>query len=266
MTEKRGFTLIELLVAIAIIGILLAILLPTVERARHKAYIAACGANLHAIGQALAVYADANHGQYPRTLYVPGAPLVQGTGATSPDPFGAGTGVAANDTTAPLWLLARVEHLPTKALICPYGDENESTPDTADPQKTSNFSKWRKTLGYSYANPYPGDVATLAGYRLTSRLPADFAVVADLNPGISPKTDPTAVRPGMVMSQMERGNSFNHEWEGQNVLYADGHVSYQLTPFCGHAGDNIYTCQSNTIESSPVGPGDSVLLPDEDDQ
>lgn len=46
----RAFTLIELLVVVAVIGLLLAILLPALERAREQGRIAVCLANLKAIG------------------------------------------------------------------------------------------------------------------------------------------------------------------------------------------------------------------------
>lgn len=260
--RPRAFTLLELLIVIAIIGILMALLMPMAEKAREKAYITACAANLHSIGQALTLYCDANRGQFPRTTHVAGAPLAVGTGAAAPDPFGAG-GPSANDCSSPLWLLARVQHVPTKILICAYDDENEFSPDAADPARTSNFTSWKKSLGYSYANPYPDAAATVAGYKLTGRILADFAVAADLNPGISPRTNPTTVRPGMADALMKFGNSINHERKGQNVLYADGHAAWQATPFCGHGGDNIYASQRNKVEDSPVAPGDSVLLPDE---
>lgn len=64
---------------------------------------------------------------------------------------------------------------------------------------------------------------------------------------------------------MEKGNSPNHELDGQNVLYTDGHVTWQITPLAGQNNDNIFTNQANKIEAAPQSPTDSVLLPTGDD-
>jgi prepilin-type N-terminal cleavage/methylation domain-containing protein/prepilin-type processing-associated H-X9-DG protein len=63
--KTRGFTLIELLVVIAIIGILAAILLPALSRARDAANRATCQNNLKQFGTVYKMYSGENKGMFP---------------------------------------------------------------------------------------------------------------------------------------------------------------------------------------------------------
>jgi prepilin-type processing-associated H-X9-DG protein len=264
----KAFTVIELLVVIGIITILLAILLPAAEHVRHQAYIDKCASNLRQIGMGLSTYAQDNHGNYPRTIYDPtyANPLVAGTGVNAIDPFQPG-GVQPNDLTAPVFLLMKNQHLPPALFICPYNDDTSYVADSSKLDGRSNFTNQKQNLAYSFANPYPNAAAAALGYRLTTRLPADFAVAADRNPGVDIHDNVYApVSAKSPQSLMNKANSDNHEQDGQNVLYGDGHVSWHTNPFCGMQQDNIFTARNDPsqVTASPVDANDSVLLPTDD--
>ena len=61
----RGFTLVELLVVISIIALLVAILLPALNKAREQAKLISCMSNIRQVGLGCITYAVDNEGWYP---------------------------------------------------------------------------------------------------------------------------------------------------------------------------------------------------------
>jgi prepilin-type N-terminal cleavage/methylation domain-containing protein/prepilin-type processing-associated H-X9-DG protein len=89
---RTGFTLVELLVVVAIIGLLAAILLPSLANAREMAKASACLSNLHNAGTQLMLYYNDNHGLFPSSYsYVDGNSSAGGyyhwTAAISPTDY-----------------------------------------------------------------------------------------------------------------------------------------------------------------------------------
>ena len=71
MSTRRAFTLIELLVTLSIMGLLAAILLPSLRGARIQAKRTVCAARLTQVGLALQMYLPDNNDRLPYASFMP---------------------------------------------------------------------------------------------------------------------------------------------------------------------------------------------------
>jgi hypothetical protein len=160
---------------------------------------------------------------------------------------------SVDDVTASFFLLLRNEQITPAVFTCP---SSNATPwDFGGGSNTAqNWVNWNgfggitNNLSYSYQNPFASSTAIANGFQLKNP-DATFAIASDINPGTSIPNgtyNPTNVTTNAPNTYMKQANSANHQQDGQNVLYGDGHADWETNPFCGTQHDNIFTGYGGT--------------------
>lgn len=133
--RRHGLTLIELLVVIGIIGVLIALLLPAIQKVREAANRLRCVSNLKQIGIGLNSYHD-THGRFPPAVLMPYADADTEFQNTAKNPFG------------PNWAVFLLPHIEEQNL---FNQANPSSyPGTKNISNPAGYDlSWRKVRGAS---------------------------------------------------------------------------------------------------------------------
>jgi prepilin-type N-terminal cleavage/methylation domain-containing protein/prepilin-type processing-associated H-X9-DG protein len=255
--RRRGFTLIELLVVISIIALLLAILMPSLTKAREQARRAACKTNVSNVGKGASMYATGNSNKWMWANYNWNSSGTTATGAckgVAPAAPIVGPATAAS-ASALLFLLVR-DGQSAAFFLCPSLTDASAMGSESNVLDLWDFPSWMNVC-FSYQAPLYDSTQTTASSGVTDNSDSQLAVLADRTlicdgSTITPKAGPS-------------NNSKNHNKEMMNLLFADTHVAESPKSDCGVVKDwrdvggssvpvfdNVYT-----IGNGDVDAGDS---------
>lgn len=196
--NRTAFTLIELLTVMAIIGLLIAMLVPPLSRAREMARRGLCLAHMRGIGQGCITYSFGANGHFP---FVgdpdPGFNAIgdawdwDGAAAKT---FGGGAppAVLPKSNTRHLWKLVMMQMGDPKTFVCPSDGEGGDPFNPAglrpmDPT-CSSISDIQNRSQFSYAFQYQGPAlpdtgnTKRAGWNTTNKDDPKLVILADGSP------------------------------------------------------------------------------------
>jgi prepilin-type processing-associated H-X9-DG protein len=207
---------------------------PSLGKARELSNRSVCAANLRGIMQSMIVYAADNTESYP---------YLGPSRITAQPPVGDIPGGLMHD----MFALVGNGQVGAKQFIC-KSDPAKPTASMVPMSITTAFPPYTPTywaapgrdpdLTYSYSFAFQYSKSNELGNWWRNTVDASVAIAADMNPG---NQNSKAVK-----------NSLNHQGDGQNVGFADGHAEFTRTPTCGENGDHIY---NTGIANNPSAPG-----------
>jgi prepilin-type processing-associated H-X9-DG protein len=276
-SARRGVSLTDLCIVLVVLVLLFGAMVPALlSTAGEMSNRVKCAGNLRQIGLGMIMYGNAERfGGFPRTYFDQDSTslLSDTSGYNVKDSFSKGEApspVGNNNVTASFFLVLKTQDISSDAFICPSTPGQPGFPyGQSGPSPIQNASNWAAiplNMTYSVNVMFPTQPAVQTGWKWNNTLPSDFVVAADINSG---SQGLTTISPGATPGQFRAVNSPNHNGDGENVLFADAHVEFTATPFCGMTRpgtsfkDNVYTSGSSvqTLGQMPVDSYDSVMLP-----
>jgi prepilin-type N-terminal cleavage/methylation domain-containing protein len=267
--SRKGFTLIELLVVVAIIALLIAILIPSLGRAKELANRSACGASLTGILKGLNLYSAENSDSFPLVLpptsvkmnapTVPTSTTGTGNAQQTLNSYYNSAAAQQGDPMANLWLLVLKGNVGPKQFIC-KSDPAAPTPSDQTDNSGNFYDNFGVVSGVkntsignvSYSFSYMWTNTTGAGGWWRSTVDSSLPIGSDIAPFQGSGTPARALTTTLATAQTNSNfpktvNSNNHTGgEGQNVAFADTHVEFTKNPYIGQGGDSIWTTGGST--------------------
>ncbi len=266
--KRRGFTLIELLVVVAIIALLIAILLPSLGKARELSNRSVCAANLRGTCQSMNVYAADNSDAYPVVVKTGATALVGGGASATTSELALANMYSASigAVSQSMWILVLTGQVAPKQFQCksdPRTLANGSATIgtnyvTNFNDGTTNSANALDSLSYSFAYMWTGTSPTIGGW-WRNATDASLPLMSDMAPKGGTGTSPNNATPNQPANR--NANSATHQKDGQNVGYGDAHAEFARRPDIGQSNDNIFTAANGTPNANGTAPTNSTSAP-----
>jgi prepilin-type processing-associated H-X9-DG protein len=267
---------IKIVAVIIFLGIVVIVLLPSTGGMHVLSPRSVCAANVRGIMQSMLVYAADNNHALPIVPFgpygkVPNAGKVSGSSWNLDEAIRqlyAVPNPQAGSVQACLWILVLEGQVSPKQFIC-KSDRFADIGPAALLDQAGNFInnfQSHKQLSYSMAYQWNADGKPGAWWKDTQD--ARIPLMADMNPLQGTGMPARDMTPGRLPADNKTWNSGNHQGDGQNVGFADGHAEFAHSPNCGQKNDNIYTMSASPSQGPaqfggiPAGKTAPVLTAD----